>query len=174
MYCPRCAAPNIEDAKFCRACGTDLELVSLALAGRSVSDLTKEKAKKHKTPKSPVEKRVEGAHDIVQGAILLATSAVVCVGFGLFVNQADWFLIWAIFFGWMACWGVFALAAGIGNILESKIISRENERGIGGLTAHLRPADEPRMVSDMTPRLSVTEHTTEPLGKHRPASKQVN
>lgn len=33
MYCPQCAAQNIEGAKFCRACGADLRLVSQALKG---------------------------------------------------------------------------------------------------------------------------------------------
>ncbi|MBA2732993.1 MAG: zinc-ribbon domain-containing protein, partial [Acidobacteria bacterium] len=31
MYCPRCSAQNLDDAKFCRACGTNLETVALAL-----------------------------------------------------------------------------------------------------------------------------------------------
>src|SRR5262245_40859245 len=34
MYCPRCATQNIESAKFCRACGANLSLVSQALSGR--------------------------------------------------------------------------------------------------------------------------------------------
>lgn len=33
MYCPKCAAQNIEDARFCRGCGTDIGLVSKALTG---------------------------------------------------------------------------------------------------------------------------------------------
>ena len=31
MYCPKCAAQNEPDAKFCRACGQDLTLVSQAM-----------------------------------------------------------------------------------------------------------------------------------------------
>ena len=34
MFCPRCAAQNLDDAKFCRACGTNLETVALALADK--------------------------------------------------------------------------------------------------------------------------------------------
>ena len=33
MYCPKCGAQNIDEAKFCRTCGTDLRLVSQALTG---------------------------------------------------------------------------------------------------------------------------------------------
>ncbi len=34
MYCPKCAAQNIDDAQFCRACGANISLVSHALTGR--------------------------------------------------------------------------------------------------------------------------------------------
>ncbi len=32
MYCPRCAAENGDDSKFCRRCGTDISLVPQALS----------------------------------------------------------------------------------------------------------------------------------------------
>lgn len=35
MYCPRCATETTEvDAKFCRSCGVDLNLVTQAMAGK--------------------------------------------------------------------------------------------------------------------------------------------
>jgi hypothetical protein len=34
MFCPRCGAQNIEDAKFCRGCGADIGLVPQALTGQ--------------------------------------------------------------------------------------------------------------------------------------------
>src|SRR4030095_5259835 len=33
MYCPKCAAQNMENAKFCRSCGADISLVPVALTG---------------------------------------------------------------------------------------------------------------------------------------------
>lgn len=33
MFCPRCAAQNTEEAKFCRSCGTDISLVPQAVSG---------------------------------------------------------------------------------------------------------------------------------------------
>lgn len=33
MYCPKCAAQNLDDAKYCRACGADISLVPQAVAG---------------------------------------------------------------------------------------------------------------------------------------------
>src|SRR5437016_4966878 len=35
MYCPKCAIQNIDNARFCRGCGTDLAAVSQALTGQS-------------------------------------------------------------------------------------------------------------------------------------------
>lgn len=34
MYCPRCGVQNVDDARFCRACGADISLVPQALTGR--------------------------------------------------------------------------------------------------------------------------------------------
>lgn len=34
MYCPKCAAYNTDESRFCRACGTNLTLVSQALTGQ--------------------------------------------------------------------------------------------------------------------------------------------
>jgi hypothetical protein len=33
MFCPKCGAQNIEDAKFCRGCGADIGLVPQAMTG---------------------------------------------------------------------------------------------------------------------------------------------
>ena len=34
MYCPVCATNNLEGARFCRSCGSDISLVPQALSGR--------------------------------------------------------------------------------------------------------------------------------------------
>jgi uncharacterized membrane protein YvbJ len=61
MYCPRCATQNLDGAKFCRACGTNLETVALALAQQlDPAQLDKDAAKKPKAAKNKLEKRSEG------------------------------------------------------------------------------------------------------------------
>jgi hypothetical protein len=35
MYCPKCAAQNLDNARFCRTCGADISFVSQALAGNT-------------------------------------------------------------------------------------------------------------------------------------------
>lgn len=34
LYCPKCATQNMDNAHFCRACGSDISLVPAALTGR--------------------------------------------------------------------------------------------------------------------------------------------
>jgi hypothetical protein len=36
MFCPRCAADNVEGAQFCRSCGANISLVPQALTGELV------------------------------------------------------------------------------------------------------------------------------------------
>ena len=40
MFCPRCAADNSDDAKYCRACGADIHLVPQALTGLLPAEVT--------------------------------------------------------------------------------------------------------------------------------------
>lgn len=39
MYCPKCGANNQDEVKFCTRCGTNLEVVSEALSGRTTGTL---------------------------------------------------------------------------------------------------------------------------------------
>jgi hypothetical protein len=42
MYCPRCAAQNADDAKYCRGCGADISLVPQAITGQLAERLGQE------------------------------------------------------------------------------------------------------------------------------------
>src|SRR5215210_7927604 len=42
MFCPKCATQNLEDAKFCRTCGTDISLVPQVLTGQLAARLSAE------------------------------------------------------------------------------------------------------------------------------------
>ncbi len=186
MYCPRCAAHNPDDTKFCRACGTNLEAVALALAGQhhpATPDTGKSEAQK--PAKTWKQKRREGVSSLVQGAGFLVASLVIGAALGLFSNQEDWILIWVGLVGWMACWGIISLALGINALLESNsIFSQLTDTAASSTdltTAQLLSADDPKMLHEapaapgFIPPLSVTEQTTEPLVKQpRRKSKRAS
>jgi hypothetical protein len=39
MFCPKCGAQNADDARFCRACGTDISLVPQVVTGQLAARL---------------------------------------------------------------------------------------------------------------------------------------
>src|SRR4029453_13944138 len=114
MYCPLCATRNLDGAKFCRACGTNLETVALALAQQlDPAQSDKDAAKKLKARKNKLEKRREGLTKIVQASGLISASAFVGAALALFSNKPDWIIIWMIFAGWLACLGVIWLVLAV-------------------------------------------------------------
>lgn len=185
MYCPRCAAQNLDDVKFCRACGTNLETVALALsAEKHPAKVSKDKDEELQPQKSWIEKRKEGMDGIVKGTGLMGASLLIGIALGLFSNAPDWIIIWAAMAGWMACWGFISIVSGIGALAESRFMRRQLGEITSGdttpISQSLSSAD-PRMLPDApdTPKLSpppsVTEHTTKPLNKQQQqASKQVS
>jgi hypothetical protein len=167
MYCPQCATQNIDNAKFCRACGTDLETVALVLTN------------KLPLPGAWLEKYGEGKHKVIRGAILLGAALLIGVIPALFIGVSfPLVMLWTVFFGWMAGWGIVSLASGVGEMVKSKTMLRQMKRFDSGLTTNEPPglssaAHAPRMLDDVTGAkppspLSVTEHTTELLGERPP------
>jgi hypothetical protein len=170
MYCPRCAAQNLDDAKFCRGCGTSLEVVALALSGR-YPPVTQDEDEENR-PKTWQKKRQEALSQLIRATGLLGSSLLIGAALGLFSNQNDWIIIWMVFCGWMATWGVFSLVSGINSLMEARFMRQQLEEGAQDfprtrerelITAELA---ESRVIA---PR-SVTEHTTKSLSERRPDS----
>lgn len=167
MYCPQCATQNTDGAKFCRACGTDLTAVALILTN------------KFSPPEAWVEKYCEGKHKVIMGAILLGAALLIGCVPALFIGVIfPLVMLWTVFFGWMAGWGIVSLASGVGEMVKSKTMLRQTKQFDSGLTTNAPPelsaaAHESRMPDDATrakpySTLSVTEHTTELLGEQSP------
>jgi hypothetical protein len=168
MYCPRCAAQNLDDAKFCRGCGSNLEIVALALSGQQL-------------PSQPdketwLQLRRRGVNSLIRSGGLLGSSLLIGAALGLFSNQSDWIIIWMVFCGWMAVWGVFSLVSGIQALFESRYAQGELDEtpATAQLWSRPQPKRLPEPVSGLDVPLprSVTEHTTrslaDPPGKKKP------
>jgi len=176
MYCPQCATPHTDGAKYCRSCGVELEAVELVLSGKSAQP-SKGGGKKGKvkTPEDWQEKHIEGVKDIAGGAILLAVALLLGVALALFVPaDVPWILVWMVFFGWMAVWGGIAMAGGVESVIEAKgrlrLLRRAgSEPAIDSAPQQLSSPGEPVTIehssnaSRSTPPLSVTEGTTRHL-----------
>lgn len=164
MFCPKCGAKNLEDAKFCRACGADIHLVPRALAG-SLPEAAGKKEKKAKEPPT-----LEKGFENVFGGI--ACLVIFVLGLTYFPGYF-WISVWFIIPG------LEHVGKGIGQIIRA----RQNPRALdaaaeaGALTAarpDALPAPTTNMLADagaapgaptneIAPP-SVTESTTRSLG----------
>lgn len=175
MFCPRCAAQNLDDAKFCRACGTNLETVALALADK----YHPAKQEAHKDPfESWIETRKEAVNKIVKGIGWFVSSMLIGVALGLFSNTNDWIIVWMCLVGWMAVVGIFSMITGMGGLMEARFIRRQLGQSSGGALPPVQPlamGERVTMNDALTtpmlrPQSSVTEHTTTRLIKPEPPS----
>lgn len=172
MFCPRCAAQNLDDAKFCRGCGTNLETVALALSGRH--PIARPDDEDHPA-KDWLAVRHEGVQRLIRGIGLLGASLLVGTALGLFSDTNDWIMIWLVFVGWMAAWGVISLVSGIGSMAEARFLKKRLEQVS---MRSLPPAYTERETGELPTSkfvplpTSVTEHTTKSLSQHRPAREE--
>jgi hypothetical protein len=101
MYCPRCAVQNLDDAKFCRACGADIRLVPQALQGTLHAALDRpetDQPANDGTRRRHREKRYAPATvDAALGDIFKGVGLFIIFLTGLFVFRgAFWVTVWFI------------------------------------------------------------------------------
>jgi hypothetical protein len=175
MYCPQCATLNADDVKFCRSCGRQLEAVALILSGKSPKTVKKDKNKTEpKTEQDWLEQRIEGVSGVTRGSILLTVSLLIGIAMALFIPSsfdAPWFLLWIVFFGWLAVWGGIEMAYGVGSVLESKsrlrLLKLSSKNSVEATQQQLSSGAPSPIMSPAafrsSPPLSVTDGTTRQL-----------
>jgi hypothetical protein len=93
MYCPRCAAQNLDDAKFCRACGADIRLVPQALQGTLPAAL----AQTDEAATSGKKKRRPATVDEALKSLFTGLALFLIFLMGIFVFRgAFWVTLWFI------------------------------------------------------------------------------
>jgi hypothetical protein len=179
MFCPRCATQNLDDAKFCRACGADVHLVPQALAGLLPAEPAKQgsggkAAKKKKDEKDPrlLEK---GMENIFVGVAFLVIFLAGLLWFrGAFMIWI-WFIIPAL-----ACAG-----EGLGQLLRSRreyrlLLAGARPAAFDAVDARqFRRAGYNELAAPDTAEIadspfSVTEATTRHLASARPDDAPKN
>jgi len=112
MYCPSCGSSNLIDIKFCTRCGTNLVMVSEALAGKPAG-------------KNSADDRLaklmrdyyRGRRDAITGAVIIPAGLLIMaimMAAGLKPIGAFFIICWMFF------WGAAALAGGLGKWIASK------------------------------------------------------
>jgi hypothetical protein len=171
MFCPKCATQNVDNAKFCRACGSDISLVPAALSGRrpevpAVVDEEDEidsrsSRRRRRRSKKPVTYG-KAFENLGVGFAFLIISIVVMNA----VPSGKFWWFWLLI-PTFACFG-----EGIGQLMQLR------KELPGGAAAPLSQPElssthtagdlPPRSTSEiMAPPPSVTEGTTRHLGAER-------
>ena len=164
MFCPKCATPNADDARFCRSCGTDIGMVPQALSGAlaerlaAAEDNTRHGRRRHKSERPPsIERAFRG---IFMGL------AFIFIAFAV----RTWAPAGNIWWFWMFIPAAINLADGIGKSIRLVTEGRTREaRTHVSPTSAIPPprragALPPRDTGQMIPPPSVTEGTTRHLG----------
>lgn len=115
MYCPNCAANNLEGARFCRSCGADISLVPQALTGHlpesqtSARDVDGDRGRRRRGPS--IDKAIR---TIFMGLGFLAVAIV--LGF-VPMGRAWWF--------WMLIPAFMMLGGGVAEYMRFKYSQQE-------------------------------------------------
>jgi hypothetical protein len=166
MFCPRCAAENVETAQFCRSCGANISLVPQAVAGQlpksdggdeNLSSRDRRHRERHGEAVT-IERAVRG---------VFMSIAFIFVAFAV----KNWAPAGNIWWFWMFLPAAAMLADGVGAYLRLR-----EKRQAGALppstyqaappsfTPPARAAElPPRNTDELVPPLSVTEGTTRHL-----------
>ena len=147
MFCPKCAAQNIEGVHFCRACGANLSLVSQALSGQLPTAPVEDFGRGRRRRGSRAPSLDEGIRTLVMGFGFIAVAVALAI-WGSPIGASVWWF-------WMLIPAFAMLGKGIAEIVRANQLksSPQVQQQISYGVPQLPP-----------PAPSVTEGTTRHLG----------
>src|SRR5258705_7453509 len=160
MFCPKCAAQNLEGASFCRSCGANISLVPQAMIGQ-VAQATPDEALSADGCGVKRGRKVtldQAVHKIFMGIAFL----LVAIALSRSIGGGWWF--------WMLLPAFSLMGKGVAQFIRVK--EREKQQALGARPAQVfpnRPKVTPVLPARKTdglmpPVASVTEGTTRHLG----------
>ena len=167
MFCPKCAAKNADDAKYCRACGADISLVPQAVTGRLAERLAAEKGEGECQWQWQGRKETPSVDNAVRQIFMGIAFVFIALAVFMFApaGRVWWF--------WMLLPAFGLLGSGVGMYLRV----RDEQKRLAPPAFTPAPAAfdaTPRAAADLPPRrdteellqppASVTEGTTRHLG----------
>lgn len=171
MFCPKCGTQTIEETKFCRTCGADLETVSAALTGALVLPESRNLGHQRDKTRRDSEELMEQAikRFFLGGAFIVIAILLTFTGY---VSGHKWGF-------WLLIPGGIILSRGVVNYLKAKRIERLREElnfdGPNMALSQIQAANNvlpPQPISDnympsrlktgelAMPPASITEETT--------------
>jgi len=174
VFCPKCGANNLDDAKFCRSCGADIHLVPQALTGHLPEGALevregegKAERKKRKKAKEPPTLE-QGLENFFLGIAFLVIFLLGLTYFNALYMLWIWFIIPAL----------AGVGEGIGQVIRS--LRESPALPPAAAAADFRPeaiappaarrSELPAADTSeiLTPPVSVTESTTRNLAERSP------
>jgi hypothetical protein len=178
MYCPQCATDNLDNASFCRGCGSNISLVPQALTGTlpaaadSAEDDDDSRDARRRRRRKDKSKRPPSIEHGIKNIFMGIAFIIVALSVGIFAKGGhDWWF-------WMLIPAFAMLGGGVAELARLKL---EKDAGLPAVprqatlpaapVAQQRPSVlPPRNTGEMIPQPpSVTERTTRHLGVERPA-----
>jgi hypothetical protein len=158
MFCPKCAAQNIEGASFCRACGANISLVPQALTGQLApqNDYRFDSRMRRLRRRQPSLER--GIAQFVSGLGFIAVA--LCIAAFAPAGRIWWF--------WLLLPAFSMLGRGVSEMVRAREYKARNEMPpqIGSSSMNQVP---PRQTGELRPPIpSVTEGTTRHLEAEAP------
>ena len=154
MFCPKCAAQNLDGASFCRTCGANISLVPQALTGQliqpppmEVQEGCRTKRGKELTLEQPFKNFFLGIAFVIISIVLSRT-----------IGQGWWF--------WMLIPAFSLMATGLAQFIR---LQEHQKRASLAAPASRSFVEAPRPTEELRgPVASVTEGTTRHLGVESP------
>ena len=164
MFCPKCATPNGDDARFCRSCGADISLVPQAVSGALAERMAEGDETRHGRRRRHRGDRPPSIERAVRSFFM--GLAFIFIAFAV----RTWAPAGNIWWFWMFIPAALNLADGVGTYL--RIVREDKKREMPGYVSPPTAVPPPRHVSALPPRdtgemlppPSVTEGTTRHLG----------
>lgn len=157
MFCPKCAAQNIDGAHFCRVCGANISLVPQALTGQLPAAPVAESGRGRRRNRSRQPSLDEGVRVVVMGFGFIAV-ALALAFFGRPIGANVWWF-------WMLIPAFAMLGKGISEIVRANQL--KSPPPAPQYLPNAVPLEHPAVGNTnelRTPVASVTEGTTRHLG----------